>query len=92
LTKGFLFGITDALIAVSHVGQERGAHTNPIVSLGLRLMGKLEMKLMLVYIFAQLLGGILGALPLLAWGSMGRSVAFGAIARRRVHHNERLLG
>jgi aquaporin Z len=27
---------------------------------------------------AQLSGAILGALPLLAWGSMGRSVAFGA--------------
>jgi aquaporin Z len=41
-------------------------------------MGKLEMKLTLVYIVAQLLGGVFGALPLLAWGGMGRSVAFGA--------------
>jgi glycerol uptake facilitator-like aquaporin len=30
------------------------------------------------YAIAQLLGACLGALPLLAWGSMGRSVAFGA--------------
>lgn len=30
------------------------------------------------YVLAQLAGGILGALPLLAWGSVGRSVRFGA--------------
>jgi aquaporin Z len=41
-------------------------------------MGKLELKLMLVYIVAQLLGGVIGSLPLLVWGEMGRSVSFGA--------------
>ena len=78
LITGFLFGTTGALIAVSPVGKESGAHINPIVSLGFRLMGKLELKLTLVYIFAQLAGAIVGAWPLLLWGSMGRSVAFGA--------------
>jgi aquaporin Z len=29
---------------------------------------------------AQLVGGLLGSLPLLAWGAMGKSVAFGATA------------
>jgi aquaporin Z len=33
-----------------------------------------------VYIAAQLLGATLGALPLLLWGDMGRSVVFGATA------------
>jgi aquaporin Z len=78
LITGFLFGTTGALIAVSPVGKESGAHINPIVSFGFRLMGKLELKLMLVYIVAQLLGGVIGSLPLLVWGEMGRSVSFGA--------------
>jgi aquaporin Z len=42
------------------------------------LMRKLDMRAALGYIGAQMLGAALGALPLLAWGSMGRSVAFGA--------------
>ena len=50
MITGFLFGTTGALIAVSPVGKESGAHINPIVSVGFRLMGKLRMKLMLVYI------------------------------------------
>jgi aquaporin Z len=78
LITGFLFGTTGALIAVSPVGKVSGAHINPIVSFGFRLMGKLSLKLMLVYIVAQLAGAIVGSCPLLLWGSMGRSVAFGA--------------
>jgi aquaporin Z len=78
LITGFLFGTTGALIALSPVGKESGAHINPVVSLGFRIMRKLEMKLMLVYIFAQLIGAVFGALPLLLWKEMGRSVAFGA--------------
>jgi aquaporin Z len=78
LITGFLFGTTGALIALSPVGQASGAHINPIVSFGFRLMGKLSLKLMVIYVLAQLAGAIMGALPLLLWGSMGRSVAFGA--------------
>lgn len=75
---GFLFGSTGALIALSPVGKVSGAHINPAVSLGFSLMGKLRPQLAFGYIIAQLVGGVLGALPLLAWGAMGRSVAFGA--------------
>jgi len=75
---GFLFGTTGALIAISHVGKVSGAHINPAVSLGFCLMGKLDRGLTTGYIFAQLLGAIVGALPLLIWGAMGRSLAFGA--------------
>jgi aquaporin Z len=78
LITGFLFGTTGALIALSPVGMRSGAHINPIVTLAFRLMGKLDLRTTLGYIMAQLSGAILGALPLLAWGSMGRSVAFGA--------------
>lgn len=78
LITGFLFGSTGGVIALSPVGKVSGAHINPVVSLGFWLMGKLQLRVVLGYIVAQLAGGILGALPLLVWGSMGRSVAFGA--------------
>lgn len=78
LITGFLFGTTGALIALSPVGQVSGAHINPVVTLGFWLMGKLDAKIAAGYVLSQLAGGIIGALPLLAWGSMGRSVAFGA--------------
>jgi aquaporin Z len=78
LITGFLFGTTGALIALSPIGRESGAHINPIVSFGFRLMGKLTLKRMMVYIVAQLAGAILGCVPLFLWGSMGRSVEFGA--------------
>ena len=78
LITGFLFGTTGALIALSPVGKESGAHINPIVSLGFRLMGKISLKLTLVYVIAQLAGALVGCVPLLLWGSMGKSVEFGA--------------
>jgi aquaporin Z len=80
LVTGFLFGTTGALIALSPVGKVSGAHINPAVSLGFSLMGKLDPPIALGYIVAQLIGGVLGSIPLLAWGQMGRSVAFGATA------------
>jgi aquaporin Z len=78
LITGFLFGTTGALIALSPVGVRSGAHINPVVTLAFRLMGKLDLRTTLGYVVAQLSGAILGAVPLLAWGAMGRSVAFGA--------------
>ena len=80
LLTGFLFGGAGAMIALSRVGKVSGAHINPIVSLGFYLVGKLDVPVALGYIVAQLVGGVLGALPLLAWGAMGRSLAFGATA------------
>jgi aquaporin Z len=78
LITGFLFGTTGTLIALSPVGMRSGAHINPVVTLAFRLMGKLDLRTTIGYILAQLSGAILGALPLFVWGSMGRSVAFGA--------------
>jgi aquaporin Z len=78
LITGFLFGTTGASIALSPVGKVSGAHINPAVTLAFRLMGKLDLRTTLVYIVAQLVGAVVGSLPLLLWGSMGTSVAFGA--------------
>ncbi len=78
LITGFLFGTTGALIALSPVGKESGAHINPVVTLAFWLMGKLDSRIAIGYILAQSAGAVIGALPLLAWGSIGRSVAFGA--------------
>lgn len=78
LITGFLFGTTGALIALSPVGKVSGAHINPAVTMGFWLMRKLDLRVALVYVFSQLVGACVGALPLLAWGAMGKSVAFGA--------------
>jgi aquaporin Z len=78
LITGFLFGTTGALIALSPVGKESGAHINPAVTLAFRMMGKLDLRTTLGYIAAQLIGAVVGSLPLVFWGAVGRSVAFGA--------------
>jgi aquaporin Z len=73
-----LFGTIGSAIAVSRIGKESGAHINPAVTIGFWMWRKLDLRTATGYIVAQLLGASLGALPLLAWGSMGHSVAFGA--------------
>jgi aquaporin Z len=78
LITGFLFGTTGACIALSAVGKVSGAHINPVVTLAFRLMGKLDLRTTIEYIVAQLMGAVVGSLPLLMWGAMGNSVAFGA--------------
>jgi aquaporin Z len=78
LIAGFLFGTTGALIALSPVGKISGAHINAAVTMGFWLFRKLDARTSITYVMGQSAGAIAGALPLLAWGSMGRSVAFGA--------------
>ncbi len=78
LLTGFLFGCTGAAIAVSWVGKVSGAHINPVVSGAFWMLGKLRGRHALANMVAQCAGGLAGALPLLAWGAMGRSVQFGA--------------
>jgi aquaporin Z len=55
-----------------------GAHINPAVTLTFWLERRMSGGLALGYVAAQLVGAVLGALPLRLWGAMGRSVAFGA--------------
>ncbi len=74
----FLFGCVGAAVALSRVGTESGAHINPAVTMAFWLMRKLDARAAVGYVVAQVSGACLGALPLLAWGEMGRSVAFGA--------------
>src|SRR5215813_5452408 len=75
---GFLFGLTGAAIAVSPLGKASGAHINPAVSFGFWFVGKLRPEILPVYVLAQLAGAVLGCLPLLLWGRVGRSVIYGA--------------
>jgi aquaporin Z len=75
---GLLFGGTGALVAFSPLGKESGAHINPAVTLAFWRNGKLRTTHAAGYVLAQLAGGVAGALPLLAWGGIGRSVSFGA--------------
>jgi aquaporin Z len=76
--NGFLFGSIGSTIALSPLGRVSGAHVNPIVTMGFWLMGKLSSRSAVGYALAQFVGATLGCLPLLLWGSMGRSVNFGA--------------
>jgi aquaporin Z len=78
LIAGFLFGSTGALIAISPVGKESGAHLNPVVTMSFWLMGNMRHGTVAGYAAAQLAGAVLGSLPLLAWGPLGGSVEFGA--------------
>ena len=78
MISGFLFGSIGALIAVSPVGDVSGAHINPAVTLGFLLMGKFKPRVAFGYVVAQLTGALLGCVPLLLWGQMGRSIDFGA--------------
>jgi aquaporin Z len=75
---GGLFGSVGALIAVSPIGRISGAHINPAVTLAFWLEGKLAWRDAGFYILAQFTGSVLGAWPLMGWGHMGQSVAFGA--------------
>src|ERR1700760_4978866 len=65
---GFLFGCTGCAITLSPVGRISGAHINPIVSIAFRLRKRMLTQHMLGYILAQLVGAVIGAVPLLLWG------------------------
>jgi aquaporin Z len=78
LITGFLFGTTGASIALSAVGKEGGAHINPAVTMVFWLFHKLDGRTAIVYVAGQLAGAVIGSVPLLAFGTRGRSVAFGA--------------
>jgi aquaporin Z len=74
---GFLFGSVGASIALSPIGKLSGAHINPAVTMVFWLFRKIEGRLAITYVLAQLTGAIIGCLPLLIWGQMGRSIEFG---------------
>ena len=77
MITGFLFGSVGASIALSDIGKVSGAHINPAVTMVFWLFRKIEGRLAITYILAQLTGAIIGCLPLLIWGELGRSINFG---------------
>ena len=93
LITGFLFGTTGALIALSPVGRESGAHINPVVTLGFWLMGKLDSRIALSYVVAQLVGAMSGrpAAPWVGCDGPERGVRRDT-ARRRLPPSGRLDG
>ena len=93
LITGFLFGGLGASIALSPIGTVSGAHINPAVTMVFWLYRKIEGRLAITYVLAQLTGAIAGCIPLLLWGAMGRSIQFGATAPGAGYSiNEALLG
>ncbi len=98
IITGFLFGSVGASIALSPIGKVSGAHINPAVTMVFWLFRKIEGRLAITYVLAQLTGAIIGCLPLLIWGAMGRSIRFrwnnprrrirnaDCITRRSYHH------
>ena len=78
ILTGFLFGCVGCLIALSWVGKISGAHINPAVSLAFWLRGKMKTNTMIGYIVAQMIGAVIGCLPLLLiWKEQGRSIQYG---------------
>jgi len=75
---GFLFGAVGGAIALSPVGRVSGAHINPAVTWAFWLRRTISGRLALGYVLAQLVGAVVGAALLLAWGGMaqgGRTAA-----------------
>ena len=77
LITGFLFGSVGCLVTLSPVGKISGAHINPVVSMAFWLRGKMRASTMIGYILSQMIGAVLGCLPLLLWGPSGRSIQYG---------------
>jgi aquaporin Z len=77
LVTGFLFGTTGCLITLSPVGKISGAHINPAVSIAFWMCGKMKDHALIGYIISQMLGAVVGCLPLLLWGKQGASIAYG---------------
>ncbi|MFD2936676.1 MIP/aquaporin family protein [Spirosoma flavum] len=77
IVTGFLFGTTGCLVTLSPVGKISGAHINPAVSVAFWLRGKMKTSVMIGYIGSQMIGAIIGCLPLLLWGDQGKSIHYG---------------
>lgn len=76
LLTGFMFGSVGCLITISPVGKISGAHINPAVTLAFWLRGKIKFDTMVGYVLSQLIGGVIGTIPLLMWGKQGESLQY----------------
>jgi aquaporin Z len=73
LALGVIVAPVVALISVSPLGRLSGAHTNPAVTLGFWLLGRVSAQDLVGYIVAQFVGGVAGA-------ALARAVLPGGIA------------
>ncbi len=89
---GFLFGGTGMLIAFSPVGKWSGAHINPVVTFSFWMKGKIKSTMAIGYVVAQFLGAAAGAFMLLFWGSIGKTVNYGATIPGKGGAAEAVLG
>lgn len=78
IITGFLFGGWGASISLTNIGKVSGAHINPAVTMVFWIFKKIEPRTARYYMLGQLSGAIVGCVPLLAWGSMGESLSYGA--------------
>ena len=75
LAVALAFGLALAVI-VAAIGHISGAHVNPAVTLGLAATNKFSWKYVPIYIGAQLVGAILGAIAVwICYGEAAREVA-----------------
>ena len=75
---GLLFGGIGALLALSPLGRISGAHLDPVLSFGFWLAGSLGPADTALYVAAQGVGAVGGALALPPlWGGFGAAVSFG---------------
>jgi aquaporin Z len=76
IITGFLFGTVGCLVSISPVGKISGAHINPAVSIAFWIRGKMHFTVLLGYIVGQMIGAIIGCIPLLLWGKQGESIQY----------------
>ena len=75
LAVALAFGLSLAIV-VAAIGHVSGAHVNPAVTLGMSAAGKFPWQFVPVYVGAQLVGAILGALATwITFGGPGRAEA-----------------
>lgn len=78
LLTGLCFAGTGSLVALSPLGRLSGGHINPSVSLAFWLGGKLPGRDFIWYVVAQMTGGIVGEIALIAfWRGHAASVMNG---------------
>ncbi|XP_033221735.1 aquaporin AQPcic-like isoform X2 [Belonocnema kinseyi] len=59
LSASLIFGLT-VLLVIQGIGHISGAHINPAITVGAIVLGKKSLPIAIIYIIAQLIGGILG--------------------------------
>lgn len=70
VATAFAFGLVIVAMAYS-IGRISGCHINPAVSLGCLIAKRMTVKEFLVYVGAQILGGLLGGIALFGIAKMG---------------------